>query len=61
MIPFHAKKIITLKITLKKYTYKSENTLITPFHTKKINYIYNNLEKAYHKTRTFLHVPQTYA
>ena len=35
MIPFHTKKIITLKITLKKYTYKSENNFITPFHTKK--------------------------
>ena len=36
MIPFHTKKIITFKITLKKHTYKSENTLTTPFHTKKI-------------------------
>ena len=29
-------KIITFVITLKKYTYKSENTLTTPFNTKKI-------------------------
>ena len=29
-------KLITFIITLKKYTYKSENTLTTPFNTKKI-------------------------
>ena len=31
--PLHAKKLITSLITLKKYTYKSENTLMTPFHS----------------------------
>ena len=46
MNPFHTKKIIKLKITLKKYTYKSENILITPFHTKN-NYIYNHVKKGY--------------
>ena len=34
MTPIHAKNNY-IKITLKKYTYKSENILITPIHTKK--------------------------
>ena len=51
--PFHIKKIITFKITLKKYTYKSEDTLTTPFHTKKNYYIYNHVKKHTHKTHRF--------
>ena len=35
MAPIHTKNNY-IKITLKKYTYKSENILITPTHTKKI-------------------------
>ena len=31
--PFLYGKIITFIIALKKYTYKSENTLMIPFHT----------------------------
>ena len=31
--PLNAKKLITFLITLKKYTYKSENTLMAPFHS----------------------------
>ena len=34
MTPIHTKKIIRFIITLKNYTYKSENTLITPLHIK---------------------------
>ena len=31
--PLHNKKDNYIKITLKKYTYRPENTLMTPFHT----------------------------
>ena len=51
MNPFNTKKIITFIITLKKYTYKSENTLITPYHTKKNN----RIKKHTHKSKKYSH------
>ena len=38
---------------VKKYAYKSENTLITSFLTKN-NYIYNHVKKHTHKPQKFL-------
>ena len=38
MTPLHTKKIITFKITLKKYTYKPENALMILFNTKNITF-----------------------
>ena len=52
MTPLHTKKTITFIITLKKYTYKSENTFITPFHTKKNN----RVKKAYNKNKKILDI-----
>ena len=52
MTPLHTKKAITFIITLKKYTYKSENTFITPFHTKKNN----RVKKAYNKNKKILDI-----
>ena len=37
---------------LKKYTYKSKNTLITPFHTKKRN---NYVKKHNPKSKKYSH------
>ena len=47
MTPLHTKNNY-IKITLKKYTYKSENTPITPFHTKN-----NHVKKHSHKSKTY--------
>ena len=42
--PFDTKKIITFIIICKKYTYKSENTLVIPFLTKKMHF--NHVKKS---------------
>ena len=44
-------------ITLKKYTYKSENSLMTPFHTKKIITFIVTLKTYTHKSENILMIP----
>ena len=51
MTPIYTKKNNYIKITLKKYTYKPENTLVIPFHTKKKNHV----KKHTRKTHTLKH------
>ena len=44
-------------IMLKKYTYKSENSLMTPFHTKKIITFIVTLKTYTHKSENILMIP----
>ena len=57
MTLFHTKKLITVIITLKKYTCKSENTLITLFHAKKIITFIITLKKYTYKSENTFIIP----
>ena len=55
MIPFHTKNN-NIKITLKKYAYKSENILMSPFHTNnsRKNHLKKTSNKHYYENKYFL-------